>query len=71
MQYRTTTAFFPAEALVQLYEVLGGVGLLTRFLMFDSQALVAVALSDGRQSECKVSKNCERSSDCDEMPSLA
>jgi putative ABC transport system permease protein len=48
-QYRTTTttAFFPAEVLVQLYEVLGNVGGIMRFLALASQALVVGATLAG------------------------
>ncbi len=48
-QYRTasTTAFFPAEVLVQLYQVLGDVGRLMRFLALASQALVVAATLAG------------------------
>lgn len=43
----TTTAFFPAEVLVQLYQVLGDVGRLMRFLALASQALVVAATLAG------------------------
>lgn len=47
--YRTseTTAFFPAEVLVQLYAVLGDVGRIMRFLALASQALVVAATLAG------------------------
>lgn len=43
----TTTAFFPAEILVQLYEILGDVGQVMRFLALASQALVVAATLAG------------------------
>ena len=43
----STTAFFPAEVLVQLYEVLGNVGQLMRLLALASQALVIAATLAG------------------------
>ncbi len=48
-EYRTatTTAFFPAEILVQLYAVLGNVGGIMRFLALASQALVVAATLAG------------------------
>lgn len=43
----STTAFFPAEVLVQLYAVLGNVGGIMRFLALASQALVVAATLAG------------------------
>lgn len=48
-EYRTanTTAFFPAEVLVQMYAILGNVGGIMRFLALASQALVVTATLAG------------------------